>query len=103
MSERSQRGSALPPYRVGWPLWKHVAKAGIPVTFRVFIRYDAEVQRYWASSPDLDGLVVEGGTLDELLAEIRSASETLFELALDGPHGKALPELRFRDMAIGAA
>lgn len=90
-------------YRVGLPFWKFVARSGRPVRFRVNVRYDPEVNRYWAMSPDLDGLVVEGGTIDEVREEVRASAEALLEMAVNGHHGRATPELRFRDTAICAA
>jgi predicted RNase H-like HicB family nuclease len=87
-------------YRVGFPGWKLAARWGIPVSFRVEVMRDDEVNRYWARSPDLDGLVVEAGSLDELREEVRSAAEMLFELAVNGHRANATPRLIFQDAAI---
>jgi predicted RNase H-like HicB family nuclease len=48
---------------------------------RVHVHYDPQVQRFWADSPDLDGLAVEAGTRAELQQEAVWAAETLLELA----------------------
>lgn len=73
-------------YRVGLPGWKVAARLGVPVRLRVNIHQDLEANVYWATSPDLDGLVVEGHTLDEIKAEALSAASVLLELSL---HKKA--------------
>lgn len=90
-------------YRVGLPLWKLVARFGGAVRFRVNVYVDPEVNRYWATSPDLDGLAVEAATIDELREEVRAAAEALLELAINGHPTRATPELHFRDTAICAA
>lgn len=48
---------------------------------RVHVHYDAQVQRFWATSPDLDGLAVEADTRAELQQEATWAAETLLDLA----------------------
>lgn len=73
-------------YRVGFPFWKTVARRGFPITLRVQIRRDEEAGVYVASSPDLDGLVVEAASLDELRKEALGAVEVLLELALKADH-----------------
>ena len=70
-------------YRVGLPGWKLAAKMGVAVRLRVNIQYDLEANVYWAQSPDLDGLVVEGHTLDEIKNEALSAAAALLELQLN--------------------
>lgn len=70
-------------YRVGLPGWKIAARHGIPVRLRVNIRQDLEANVYVADSPDLDGLIVEGHTLDDIKSEALAAAGVLLELALD--------------------
>ncbi|MFN3375253.1 MAG: type II toxin-antitoxin system HicB family antitoxin [Burkholderiaceae bacterium] len=69
-------------YRVGLPGWKLAAKLGVPVRLRVNIRQDLEANVYVAESPDLDGLIVEGHTLDDIKDEALSAARILIELEL---------------------
>jgi predicted RNase H-like HicB family nuclease len=69
-------------YRVGFPGWKIAAKMGIPVRLRVNITQDIEANVYVAESPDLEGLIVEAHTLDELKEEALSAAGLLLELQL---------------------
>lgn len=71
-------------YRVGFPFWKVLARHGVPVTLRVRITRDDEAGVYVASSPDLDGLVVEAKSLDELRTEALGAASVLLDLAVDG-------------------
>ena len=63
-------------YRVGFPGWKLAAKLGVPVRLRVFI------------AQDLEGLVLEGQTLEEIKNEALSCSKILLEIALN----KSAPE-----------
>lgn len=60
---------------------------------RVNVYFDAEVDGFWANSPDLDGLVVTGSTRGELQEEARAAAATLLEL--EGI--RAVPDLQFVD------
>lgn len=90
-------------YRVGFPGWKIAARFGIPLLVRVDVHYDPDVNSYWATSPDLDGLVVAGETLQELRAEVGLAAGDLLSLAVHSPNTRAKTELRIRDDAIFAA
>jgi predicted RNase H-like HicB family nuclease len=90
-------------YRVGLPLWKTAARLGVPVLVRVHVHQDKESGTFWADSPDLDGLVVSGSTLDELHKEVTSAADTLLEMAIDGHKANAQTEIRIRDAALCAA
>lgn len=90
-------------YRVGFPGWKLAARAGIPLQVRVNVHYDPEVKSYWTTSPDLDGLIVTGNTIDELLHEAKLGIDGLLELALQGQHVRAAPQLSFSPEALCAA
>lgn len=70
-------------YRVGFPFWKFLARRGVPVSLRVEIMRDEEAGVYVARSRDLDGLVVEAKTLDDLRAEALSTADQLLDLALE--------------------
>jgi predicted RNase H-like HicB family nuclease len=70
-------------YKVGFPGWKLAAKLGVPVRLRVFIAQDLESNVYVAQSPDLEGLVLEGQTLEEIKKEALSCSKFLLEIALN--------------------
>lgn len=73
-------------YRVGLPGWKIAARLGVPVRLRVNITQDLEANVYVAESPDLDGLIVEGHTLDDIKQEALAAAAILLEMEL---HTKA--------------
>ena len=91
-------------YRVGFPLWKTAARCGFAVGLRVRVFHDDQAKVYFADSPDLDGLIVEAKTLDDLRNEVRGAAEVLLDLADDhGSRIKIMPELRFKDDALCAA
>lgn len=83
-------------YRVGLFGWKVAAKAGIPLSFRAYVRKDREANVFWATSPDIDGLMVEGASLDELMTEIMLAAGELIELQI-GKSRPAEPVVRFDD------
>ena len=70
-------------YRVGLPGWKTAAKLGVSLLLRIEIVRDEESGTFWARSPDLDGLVVSGATLDEVQSESIAAAEVLLALQLD--------------------
>jgi len=69
-------------YPVGWPLWKWVARVGVPLRFDVAVHFDRESKTFWANSPDIDGLVVSGQDLQEVQREAVLAAEVLLELQL---------------------
>jgi len=70
-------------YPVGWPLWKWLARAGVPLRFALTVHFDGESKRFWADSPHIDGLMVEGADLDEIQREAMRAADTLLELQLN--------------------
>lgn len=71
-------------YRVGLPLWRFFAKAGVPMTIKVIVHSDKESGTYWAEGVGLRGLIVTGNDLDELHEECTSAIDELMRLELDG-------------------
>ncbi len=79
-------------YRVGIWGWKAVAKAGGRVRLRVRITRDEDADVYIARSPDLDGLICEAKTLDELKEETLRCADALLELQLEGRHPLASTE-----------
>jgi len=69
-------------YPVGWPLWTLLARLGVPLRFTLIVRFDPDARVFWAESPDLDGLVVEAATLQDLHREALLAADVLLELQL---------------------
>jgi len=64
-------------YRVGFPFWKVAARAGVPLLVRVNVMRDEEAGVYVATSPDLQGLVAEGKTKDEVIQAVYDCSDML--------------------------
>jgi len=56
-------------YRLGWPLGRIAARAGVPISIRINVIKDAEAGVYVGTSSDVQGLVVEAETLDQLMVE----------------------------------
>ena len=75
-------------YRVGWPFWQAFARRGVTLTLRVHVMRDEEVGVYVATSPDLQGLVAEAETLDELATNVKAAAVDLLEGELKSPEIK---------------
>lgn len=90
-------------YRVGFPGWKIAARLGVPMQVRVHVHYDPDVKSYWTTSPDLDGLIVTGNTLDELLHEAKAGIDGLMELHLNTADIHATPRMSFTPEALCAA
>jgi predicted RNase H-like HicB family nuclease len=72
-------------YRVGLPLWQLVGRMGGRLSLRVEIEKDSACNRYVATSPDLDGLVAEAATLDELVSEVGDCVQMILEEQLQQP------------------
>ena len=90
-------------YRVGFPGWKIAARLGVTLLVRVRVFHDEDSGTYWAESPDLDGLVVSGATLDEVKSEAIAASDALLSLRLDkGPH-PATARFTYQETALLSA
>ncbi|NLC36468.1 MAG: DUF1902 domain-containing protein [Alcaligenaceae bacterium] len=71
-------------YKVGLPLWKTAARLGVPVSLRIDVRHDSEVNVFIATSPDLNGLIVEATTIEDLIRETNGAVEMLMEELVHG-------------------
>ena len=71
-------------YKVGFPLWRTVARLGVPVGLKVDVHHDDEAGVFIATSHDLEGLVVEATTLEELVQETKGAIEMLLEQHING-------------------
>jgi len=69
-------------YPVGWPLWKLLARLGVPLRFTLIVHFDGEARVFWAESPNIDGLVVEAPTLEEIRREAMCAADMLLEMQL---------------------
>lgn len=68
---------------------------GIPLKLRIDVIRDDEAGVFVATSKDLRGLVCEAATMDELIRELRSATNELLTLQLHSePAAKTVTDLR---------
>jgi hypothetical protein len=81
-------------YRIGFPLWKQIARLGVPLTVRVHVMRDDEAGVFVATSNDLRGLVCEAKTMDDLIPEINSSVNDLLTFHLDGNATRPVTDLR---------
>lgn len=70
-------------YRIGYPFWRTLGGAGVPLKLRVDILHDVEANVFVATSSDLRGLVCEAATLDDLVEEVTSSMDELVGLQLN--------------------
>lgn len=82
-------------YPFSYPLARWVSKLGITLTIRINVVEDSEAGVYVATSPDIEGLVIESETFHGLRQEINEAIPNL--LALQNKHRKTEADLIFRD------
>lgn len=57
-------------YRASWPYARLLGRLGVPLEVKVFVHFDVEAGVFVGVSPDVAGLVVEAGSLDELAKEV---------------------------------
>lgn len=67
-------------YRLGWPLGRVAARAGVPISIRINVIKDEEAGVYVGTSSDVQGLVVEAETLDQLIEESKDMIQSLLEV-----------------------
>lgn len=72
-------------YRVGFPFWKVAARLGAPMLIRLEVLRDTEAGVFVATSPDLNGLVAEAKTIEELFTAVHDCTSMLMEEALRRP------------------
>lgn len=72
-------------YRVGWPAWRLAARCGAPMLLRVDVAQDKDAGVLIATSPDLQGLVVEASSTEELMREVFHCVDMLMEEELKQP------------------
>ena len=87
-------------YRVGFPFWKSVARAGFPVSLRVEVMFDGDARVFIATSPDLNGLVVEAPSVDELVRETNGAIDMLMQEYVHEPTPSARALFSFTREAV---
>ena len=67
-------------YRLGWPFGKALARAGFPVVVQVDVIRDQAAGVFVGTSSDVQGLVVEAETFEELVRETDNTLRALFEV-----------------------
>lgn len=72
-------------YRVGWIGWKTLARAGVPMLVKLDVQRDVEAGVLVCTSPDLQGLVVEASSIEELHREVVGCIQMLMEDLLNEP------------------
>lgn len=90
-------------YRIGRPGWRLARRLGARLQFNVDVWHDKEADVYIATSDDIQGLVVEAKTLDELKQEVFSAASSLLQISGDLPARRAQAVIRFPDTTLMAA
>ena len=90
-------------YRIGRPGWRLARRFGARLQFTVDVMHDEEAGVYIATSDDIQGLVVEAATLDELHVEVKAAAAVLLQLADNQQNHKAQALVRFADTSLMAA
>lgn len=71
-------------YRVGLPGWTLAARFGMGLSLQVQVWHDRDANVFFAKSDDLDGLVVEAPSLEELQQETEGAAEALISFHVNG-------------------
>lgn len=84
-------------YRIGLPFWKLLARRGVPMHLRVIVQRDNEASVYIATSPDLNGFIVESETIDDLIKESSDVANMLLDEYLSNSN-HAEPEFRLRSI-----
>ena len=71
-------------YRVGWPFLKLAYKLGFKLSYRYEIFYDLDCKRFIGVSHDVQGLVAECDTVEEVKAVIEDSAPTMVNLRVYG-------------------
>jgi len=66
-------------YPMGWPLWKLLARMGVPVIIRINVIHDTQAGVYTATSPNLPGLVAEADSKAALIEAVYDCIDLLME------------------------
>lgn len=84
-------------YPFNWPFSMLFASLGLPLLIKVDVVFDAEANVYVATSPNVDGLVVEASTLDEVRKEVELALPELLSMnhMQDSMHAHKETHLQF--------
>ena len=75
-------------WRIGKPFWKIAYRMGFTMTYRYEIFYDVGCKRYIGVSSDIQGLVAECDTLEEVKDVIESDAPLMVRLKVFGADKK---------------
>lgn len=84
-------------YRVSWPCARLLGRLGVPLMVKVYIEYDREAGVFVGVSPDVQGLVVEAATLDEMAKEVRDLIPALMSSGQNAGSKISATRLSFTD------
>jgi len=70
-------------YRIGYPFWRTLARAGVPLKLRIEVMRDEEAQVFVATSEDLPALIAEAASMDDLVKEIPLVIDDLMTIELN--------------------
>ena len=83
------------PYR--YPLSCFLAGFGVTLTIRVEVLKDSEAGVYVATSPDVNGLVIEAESFSQLRDEVTEAIPNLISLNNNSSRHHASADIIYRD------
>jgi len=72
-------------YPAGWPLWKLLARLGVPIVVKINVLHDDDAGVYVATSTNLRGLVAEAPSKDALIDAVHDCIDLLMEVELATP------------------
>lgn len=84
-------------YPFNWPLSMFLASIGVPLLIKIKVIFDPEANVYVATSPSVNGLVVEAESLDEVRKQVEIVLPQLLEInhLTDGKNNNQHTRLQF--------
>lgn len=83
-------------YRLGWPLGKVAARIGIPTLVRIDVIRDQNAGVFVGTSRDVEGLVLEADTLENLMTEAHCTIPALLDCN-DALCNEPVTSIRYND------
>ncbi|MBS3953658.1 MAG: DUF1902 domain-containing protein [Methylomicrobium sp.] len=87
-------------YPLSYPLARWLGRLGVTLTVAIDVTYDKEAHVYVATSPDIDGLVLETDSFKSLIEEVEEAVVNLLTLNKKSTPSKTQADLIFRDHIV---
>ncbi len=85
-------------YRLGWPFGRMISRFGVPVAIAVDVIRDEEAGVFVGTSSDVQGLVVEAATLEELLSEAQALIPGLLSDGRDHMPRRSFARMRYNQL-----